>query len=42
MIASAEVRSPIVEVSAELSDWLDREMDGLLAAPGEARLVNAG
>jgi 4-hydroxy-tetrahydrodipicolinate synthase len=42
MIASAEVRSPIVEVSAELSDWLDREMDGLLAAPGEAGLVNAG
>jgi 4-hydroxy-tetrahydrodipicolinate synthase len=42
MIASAEVRSPIVEVSAEVSAWLDREMDRLSAAPDEAPLVNAG
>ncbi len=42
MIASAEVRSPIVEVSAELANWLDREMDRLSALPDEIRLVNAG
>jgi 4-hydroxy-tetrahydrodipicolinate synthase len=42
MIASAEVRSPIVEVSAQVSAWLDREMDRLSAAPDEAPLVNAG
>jgi 4-hydroxy-tetrahydrodipicolinate synthase len=42
LIASAEVRSPIVEVSAELAVWLDREMEGLSAAPQETRLVNAG
>jgi 4-hydroxy-tetrahydrodipicolinate synthase len=42
LIASAEVRSPIVEVSAELAAWLDREMESLSASPEEIRLVNAG
>jgi len=42
MIASAEVRSPIVEVSPELATWLDREMDRLSALSDEIRLVNAG
>ena len=42
MIASAEVRSPIVEVSAELATWLDCEMERLSALPDEIRLVNAG
>jgi 4-hydroxy-tetrahydrodipicolinate synthase len=42
LIESAEVRSPIVEVSAELATWLDREMEGLSAGAAEIRLVNAG
>ncbi len=42
LIASAEVRSPIVEVSAELAAWLDREIEGLSASPREIHLVNAG
>jgi len=41
LIASAEVRSPIVEVSAELADRLDREMGRPLTAE-EVGLVNAG
>jgi 4-hydroxy-tetrahydrodipicolinate synthase len=41
LIASAEVRSPIVEVSAELADWLTREMARREEAPANIRLVNA-
>jgi 4-hydroxy-tetrahydrodipicolinate synthase len=40
LIASAEVRSPMVEVSAELADQLDREIARRVIP--ERRLVNAG
>jgi 4-hydroxy-tetrahydrodipicolinate synthase len=40
LIASAEVRSPMVEVSAELADRLDREIAQRMRQ--EARVVNAG
>jgi 4-hydroxy-tetrahydrodipicolinate synthase len=42
LIASAEVRSPIVEVSAELAARLDREIARREAASETIRLVNAG
>ena len=42
LIASPEVRSPIVEVSAELAAWLDREIAGREEAGEKIRLVNAG
>lgn len=42
LIASSEVRSPIVEVSAELAAWLDREIARREEAPEKIRLVNAG
>jgi len=42
LIASAEVRSPIVEVSAELGAWLDREIANRAPTPEKIRLVNAG
>lgn len=42
LIASAEVRSPIVEVSAELAAWLDREIADRTLTPEEICLVNAG
>jgi 4-hydroxy-tetrahydrodipicolinate synthase len=42
LIASAEVRSPIVEVSAELAAWLDREIADRAVTPEEICLVNAG
>ena len=42
LIASAEVRSPIVEVSAELAAWLDREIANRALTPEGIRLVNAG
>jgi 4-hydroxy-tetrahydrodipicolinate synthase len=42
LIASSEVRSPIVEVSAELAHWLDREIERWPDADLPARLVNAG
>ena len=42
LIASSEVRSPMVEVSAELAAWLDREIARRAAMPAELRLVNAG
>jgi 4-hydroxy-tetrahydrodipicolinate synthase len=42
LIASAEVRSPIVEVSAELAAWLDREIANRALTPEEIHLVNAG
>jgi hypothetical protein len=42
LIASAEVRSPIVEVSAELAAWLDREIADRALTPEEICLVNAG
>ena len=42
LIASAEVRSPIVEVSAELAAWLDQEMARREQSPEKIRLVNAG
>jgi len=42
LIASAEVRSPIVEVSAELAAWLDREIADREEASEKNRLVNAG
>ena len=42
LIASAEVRSPIVEVSAELAAWLDHEIARREETPEKARLVNAG
>jgi 4-hydroxy-tetrahydrodipicolinate synthase len=42
LIASAEVRSPIVEVSAELAARLDREIANRARTPEKIRLVNAG
>jgi 4-hydroxy-tetrahydrodipicolinate synthase len=42
LIASAEVRSPIVEVSAELAAWLDREIANRAQTPEKIHLVNAG
>ena len=42
LIASAEVRSPIVEVSAELAAWLDREIAHREEASEKNHLVNAG
>ena len=42
LIAAPEVRSPIVEVSAELAAWLDREIAGREEAGEKIRLVNAG
>jgi 4-hydroxy-tetrahydrodipicolinate synthase len=42
LIASAEVRSPIVEVSAELAAWLDREIANRALTPEKICLVNAG
>jgi 4-hydroxy-tetrahydrodipicolinate synthase len=42
LIASAEVRSPIVEVSAELAAWLDREIANREPTSEKIRLVNAG
>jgi 4-hydroxy-tetrahydrodipicolinate synthase len=42
LIASSEVRLPMVEVSAELAQWLDREIERWSEAPSPARLVNAG
>jgi 4-hydroxy-tetrahydrodipicolinate synthase len=42
LIASAEVRSPIVEVSAELAAWLDREIARRGETSEKIRLVNAG
>jgi 4-hydroxy-tetrahydrodipicolinate synthase len=39
LIASHEVRSPVVEVSAELASWLDREI-ARHEAPAEIRPVN--
>jgi 4-hydroxy-tetrahydrodipicolinate synthase len=42
LIASAEVRSPIVEVGAELANWLDREIEEPSVTPEEIPLVNAG
>jgi 4-hydroxy-tetrahydrodipicolinate synthase len=41
LIASAEVRSPIVEVSAELAAWLDREIANREQTSEKIRLVNA-
>jgi len=41
LIASAEVRSPIVEVSAELAGRLDEEIGRRTASPSPGRLVNA-
>ncbi len=40
LIASAEVRLPMMEVSAELASRLDREI--AMRVRPEARLVNAG
>ena len=42
LIASAEVRSPIMEVSAELAAGLDREIARREQSPEKIRLVNAG
>jgi 4-hydroxy-tetrahydrodipicolinate synthase len=42
LIASPEVRSPIVDVSAELAAWLDREIASREEAGEKIRLVNAG
>jgi 4-hydroxy-tetrahydrodipicolinate synthase len=42
LIASAEVRSPIVEVSAELAALLDREIARREEASEKTGLVNAG
>lgn len=42
LIASAEVRSPIVEVGAELAAWLDREIANREERSEKIRLVNAG
>ena len=42
LIASSEVRSPIVEVSAELAAWLDREIADREEASEKIGLVNAG
>jgi 4-hydroxy-tetrahydrodipicolinate synthase len=41
LIERAEVRSPMVEVSAELAARLDREIERRTVASQEARLVNA-
>jgi 4-hydroxy-tetrahydrodipicolinate synthase len=41
LIASAEVRLPMVEVSAELAGLLDREIARQSSVPGELSLVNA-
>ena len=41
LIASAEVRSPMVELSAELATWLDREIARRSPVRRELRLVNA-
>lgn len=41
-IASAELRAPMVEVSAELAAWLDRAIDRYEHAAERSRLVNAG
>ena len=41
LIASAEVRSPIVEVSAELAAWLDREIATREGTSEKMHLVNA-
>jgi 4-hydroxy-tetrahydrodipicolinate synthase len=42
LIASAEVRSPMIEVSTELAAWLDREIARRASLPPVLRLVNAG
>ncbi len=42
LIASSEVRSPMVEVSAELAHRLDKEIAQWSQAPSPDRLVNAG
>jgi 4-hydroxy-tetrahydrodipicolinate synthase len=42
LIASSEVRSPMMDVSAELAAWLDREIARRSEMPAERRLVNAG
>ena len=41
LIASAELRSPMVEVGAELAAWLDREIARRSAPRPQLRLVNA-
>jgi 4-hydroxy-tetrahydrodipicolinate synthase len=41
LIASSEVRSPIVEVGAELAAWLDREIARCEETPEETRWLNA-
>jgi 4-hydroxy-tetrahydrodipicolinate synthase len=41
LIASAEVRSPIIEVSAELATWLDREIARRSGMAPALRVVNA-
>jgi 4-hydroxy-tetrahydrodipicolinate synthase len=41
LIASAEVRSPMVEVSAELAGWLNREIARYQELPAKISLVNA-
>ena len=41
LIASAELRSPMVEVGAELAAWLDREIARRSAPKPQLRLVNA-
>jgi len=42
LIASAEVRSPIMEVGTEVATWLDREIARRSASRPQLRLVNAG
>lgn len=42
LIASAEVRSPMVDVSAELATRLDREIARRSQSRAELRLINAG
>jgi len=42
LIASAEVRSPIMEVGADVAIWLDREIARRSASRPQLRLVNAG
>ena len=42
LIASSEVRSPMVEVSAELAHRLDKEIAQWSQASSPAHLVNAG
>lgn len=42
MIASAEVRSPMVQVGAELAAWLDREIARRASVQPALRLVNTG